>query len=65
MSSLFDHGLIRTRAVEQVVAPISCHLCRLVLLCEGAEDPEHFIHLEEAGRAVAKATENLAAVASK
>uniref|UniRef100_A0A3B4GLV0 Uncharacterized protein n=1 Tax=Pundamilia nyererei TaxID=303518 RepID=A0A3B4GLV0_9CICH len=34
MSSLFDHGLIRTVAVEQVVAPIAIHICRLVLLCD-------------------------------
>ncbi|XP_058508135.1 uncharacterized protein LOC131474340 [Solea solea] len=65
MSSLFDHGLIRTVVVEQVVAPLSCHLCHLVLLCENSEEPEQFSHLEEAAQAVARATENMAAVASR
>ncbi|KAM7408927.1 hypothetical protein PAMA_002580 [Pampus argenteus] len=65
MSSLLDHGLIRTAAVERVVAPIACHLCHLVLLCDGAEKPEQFSHLEEAAQAVAKATENMSAVASR
>ncbi|CAB1453627.1 unnamed protein product [Pleuronectes platessa] len=65
MSSLLDHGLIRTTAVEQVVAPIASHLCHLVLLCDSAEEPEQFSHLEEAAQDVAKATENMAAVASR
>ena len=65
MSSLLDHGLIRTAAVEQVVAPIASHLCYLVLLCDGAEEPEQFGQLEGAAQAVAKATENMAAVASR
>uniref|UniRef100_A0A3P8TA18 Catenin (cadherin-associated protein), alpha-like 1 n=1 Tax=Amphiprion percula TaxID=161767 RepID=A0A3P8TA18_AMPPE len=65
MSSLLDHGLIRTAAVEQVVAPIASHLCHLVLLCDSAEDPEQFSQLEEAAQTVAKATENLAAAASR
>ncbi|KAI4813141.1 hypothetical protein KUCAC02_024489 [Chaenocephalus aceratus] len=65
MSSLFEHGLIRTAAVERVVAPIASHLCHLVLLCDGAEDPEHFTQLEGAAQAVAKATENMAAEASR
>lgn len=65
MSSPPDHGLIRTVAVERVVAPIASHICHLVLLCDSEEDPEHFSQLEEAARAVAKATENLAAVASR
>ncbi|KAG7230125.1 hypothetical protein INR49_009845, partial [Caranx melampygus] len=65
MSSLLDHGLIRTTAVEQVVAPIASHLCHLVLLCDSIEEPEQFGHLEEAAQAVAKATENMAAVASR
>ncbi|XP_071337784.1 uncharacterized protein [Trachinotus anak] len=65
MSSLFDHGLIRTVAVEQVVAPIASHLCHLVLLCDSAVGPQQFSHLEEAAQAVAKATENMAAVASR
>lgn len=65
MSCPLDHGLIRTAAVERVVAPIACHLCHLVLLCDSAEEPEQFRHLEEAAQAVAKATENMAAVASR
>lgn len=65
MSSLLDHGLIRTVAVERVVAPIASHICHLVLLCDSEEDPEHFSRLEEAARAVAQATENLAAAASR
>lgn len=65
MSSLFDHGLIRTASVEQVVAPIASHLCLLVLLCDRVEDPEQFSQLEEAAQAVAVATGNMAAVASR
>lgn len=65
MSSLLDHGLIRTVAVERVVAPIASHICHLVLLCDSEEDPGHFSRLEEAARAVAQATENLAAAASR
>ncbi|KAL6101697.1 uncharacterized protein ACO6RY_16887 [Pungitius sinensis] len=65
MSSLFDHGLIRTAAVEQVVAPIASHLCHLVLLCESADGPQQLCRLEGAAQAVAKATGNMAAVASR
>ncbi|XP_040906332.1 uncharacterized protein LOC121189919 [Toxotes jaculatrix] len=65
MSSFLDHRLIRTAAVERVVAPIASHLCHLVLLCDSAEEPEQLSHLEEAAQAVAKATENMAAVASR
>ncbi|KAK9541711.1 hypothetical protein VZT92_001733 [Zoarces viviparus] len=65
MSSLFDHGLIRTAVVEQVLAPIASHLCHLVLLCDSAEEPEHFCQLEGAAQAVAEATGNMAAVASR
>lgn len=65
MSSLLDLGLIRTAAVERVVAPIACHLCHLVLLCDSEEEPEHFSQLEGAARAVAEAMKNLAAVASR
>ncbi|XP_044070549.1 uncharacterized protein LOC122884554 isoform X2 [Siniperca chuatsi] len=65
MSSLLDHGLIRTAVVERVVAPIASHLCHLVLLCDSAEEPEQFSQLEGAAQAVAKATENMAAVASR
>lgn len=65
MSSLLDHGLIRTAAVERVVAPIACHLCHLVLLCDSAEEPEQFSQLEGAARTLAKSTENMAGVASR
>ncbi|XP_077960998.1 uncharacterized protein LOC120820816 [Gasterosteus aculeatus] len=65
MSSLLDPGLIRTAVVEQVVAPIASHLCHLVLLCESAEGPQQFCQLEGAAQAVAKATVNMAAVASR
>ena len=65
MSSLLAHRLIRTAAVEQVVAPFASHLCHLVLLCDSAEEPEQFSQLEEAAQAVARATENVAAVASR
>uniref|UniRef100_UPI0037E867E6 vinculin n=1 Tax=Semicossyphus pulcher TaxID=241346 RepID=UPI0037E867E6 len=65
MSSLLDHGLIRTAAVEQVVAPIASHLCYLVLLCDSAEEAEQFSQLEGAAQAVAKAMENMAAVTSR
>lgn len=51
--------------MEQVVAPIACHLCDLVLLCDGAEAPEAFGQLEAAAQLVAKATENMSAVASR
>lgn len=65
MSSLLDHGLIRTAAVEQVVAPMASHLCHLVLLCDGEMNPEQVSQLERAAGAVARATENVAAVASR
>lgn len=65
MSSLLDHGLVRTVAVEQVVAPIASHICHLVLLCDSDEDPAHFSQLEGAALTVAEATENLAAAASR
>lgn len=65
MSSLLDHGLIRTAAASQVVTPIAIHMCRLVLLCDSAEEPEQFSQLEEAARAVAAATESMAALASR
>lgn len=65
MSCLLDHGLIRTAAVEKVVAPMASHLCHLVLLCDSEMNPEHFNQLERAARAVAGATENMAAVVSR
>lgn len=65
MSSLLHRESMRTAAVERVVAPIATHLCHLVLLCDGEEEPEQIGQLEEAAQAVAKATEALAAVASR
>lgn len=65
MSSLLEHGFSRTAAVEKVVAPIASHLCLLVLLCDSAEEPDRFSQLETAAQAVARATENMAAVASR
>ncbi|TNN61769.1 Catenin alpha-2 [Liparis tanakae] len=65
MSSVFDHGLIRTAAVEQAVAPMASHLCLLVLLCDSAEEAGQMSRLEAAAQAVAKATGNMAAVASR
>ncbi|KAI3362650.1 hypothetical protein L3Q82_001725 [Scortum barcoo] len=56
---------LQTVAVERVVAPIASHLCHLVLLCDSAGEPEQFSQLEGAAQAVAKATENLAEVASR
>ncbi|CAB1338453.1 unnamed protein product [Coregonus sp. 'balchen'] len=41
MASLLDQaGLIKTAAIEKVVAPIAAHLVHLVLLCERAEGLE-------------------------
>ena len=65
MSSLLEHGFCRTAAVEKVVAPIASHLCLLVLLCDSAEEPDQFSQLEAAAQAVGRATENMAAVASR
>lgn len=65
MSSLLHRGSIRTAAVERVIAPIATHLCHLVLLCDGEEEPEQFSQLEGAAQAVAEATEALAAAASR
>lgn len=57
--------MIKTAAAERVVAPTAAHLCHLVLLCERAKDPEQFTQLEGVAQAVAKATKNMAAVASR
>lgn len=65
MSSLLDGGLVRTLAVERVVAPIAGHMCHLMLLCDGDDDPERFGQLEEAALAVARATDALAAAAAR
>lgn len=65
MSSLLHHGSIRTAAVEQVVAPMATHLCHLVLLCDSEGEAGQFSQLEGAAQGVAKATEDLAAVACR
>uniref|UniRef100_A0A3B3IJ83 Catenin (cadherin-associated protein), alpha-like 1 n=1 Tax=Oryzias latipes TaxID=8090 RepID=A0A3B3IJ83_ORYLA len=65
MPSCLDQSFIKTAAVEKVVAPISSHLCLLVLLCDSEHEPEQFTRLEAAAHAVARATENMAAVASR
>ncbi|KAL6487643.1 hypothetical protein MHYP_G00042690 [Metynnis hypsauchen] len=58
-------GLIKTISIEHVVAPISTHLCYLKLLSESEGDLEKFTQLEAAARTVAKASKNMAAVASR
>lgn len=67
MASFLDQAsLIKTAAIEKVVAPIAVHLVHLVLLCEraeGLEGPEQFTQLEGEAQAVARATMNMAAVA--
>lgn len=65
MASLLDHGLIKTAAIERVVAPIAARLCHLVLLCESAEGTVQFARLEGAAQAVAKATKNMATMGSR
>ncbi|XP_024153163.1 uncharacterized protein LOC112161886 isoform X2 [Oryzias melastigma] len=65
MSSCLDQSFVKTAAVEKVLAPISSHLCLLVLLSDSEQEPEQFTRLEAAAHAVAKATENMAAVASR
>ncbi|XP_031660698.1 uncharacterized protein LOC116357456 [Oncorhynchus kisutch] len=67
MASFLDQAsLLKTAAIEKVVAPIAVHLVHLVLLCEraeGLEGPEQFTQLEGEAQAVARATMNMAAVA--
>ncbi|KAL2082995.1 hypothetical protein ACEWY4_020768 [Coilia grayii] len=65
MASLLEDGLIKTASIEQVVAPITTHLCHLILLCESSQQPEHFAQLETAAKAVAKAAKHMATVASR
>lgn len=65
MASLLEDGLIKTRSIEQVVAPVTSHLCHLILLCESGQEPEHFTQLETAAKAVAKAAKHMATVASR
>lgn len=65
MSSLLHQGWVRTAAVEQVLAPMATHLCHLVLLCDSGGEAEQFSQLEGAAQGVARATEDLAAVARR
>ncbi|XP_051506689.1 uncharacterized protein LOC127413521 [Myxocyprinus asiaticus] len=65
MPSLLEDGLIKTRSIEQVVAPLSIHLCHLILLCESETELDQFTQLEAAAKAVAKSSKNMAAVASR
>lgn len=51
--------------MQRVVAPMATHLCHLVLLCDGEGAPGASGQLEGAARAVAAATEGLAAAASR
>lgn len=51
--------------MEQVVAPMATHLCYLVLLCDSEGEAGRFSQLEGAAEGVAKATEDLAAVACR
>ncbi|XP_047668036.1 catenin alpha-1 [Tachysurus fulvidraco] len=65
MASLVEDSLIKTSLIEQVVAPITIHICYLTLLSEADDTTEQFIQLEASARAVAKASRNMADVASR
>ncbi|ROI46697.1 Catenin alpha-2 [Anabarilius grahami] len=65
MTSILEDGLIKTSSIEQVVAPLSTHLCHLILLCGSETELDEFIRLEAAAKAVAKASKNMAAVATR
>ncbi|XP_073729622.1 uncharacterized protein [Misgurnus anguillicaudatus] len=71
MASLLEDGLIRTGAIEQVVVPLSTHLCQLILLCGSETELNKYTHqdqftqLEAAATAVSKASKNMAAVATR
>ncbi|GAA6107777.1 uncharacterized protein LOC124401258 [Tachysurus ichikawai] len=65
MASLVEDSLIKTSLIEQVVAPITLHICYLTLLSEADDTTEQFIQLEASARAVAKASRNMADVASR
>uniref|UniRef100_W5L2B7 Uncharacterized LOC111196032 n=1 Tax=Astyanax mexicanus TaxID=7994 RepID=W5L2B7_ASTMX len=64
MESTVD-GLIKTSSIEQLMAPFAAQLCYLKLLSESEDEPEQFTQLEAAAHAVAKASKNMAAVASR
>ena len=73
--SLAQPGVVCTAAMERVLAPLASQLCRLVLLYERGEEKtgeektgeedELFALLEGAAQAVATATRNMAAEASR
>lgn len=65
MASQVEDSLIKTSLIEQVVAPIAAHICYLMLLSETDDETEQFIQLEASARAVAKASKNMADVASR
>ncbi|XP_064173836.1 uncharacterized protein LOC135245016 [Anguilla rostrata] len=68
MVSFLEHGLpdlVKTKSIERVVAPVVTHLCHLVLICESGEVSDQFATLEGAAEGVAKASKNMAALASK
>ncbi|XP_036403151.1 catenin alpha-like [Megalops cyprinoides] len=68
MASFFEHGIpdmIKTTSIEKVVAPVITHMCHLVLICESGEGSEEFSELEGVAEGVAKASKNMAAVASR
>ncbi|KAG1969350.1 catenin alpha-2 [Pimephales promelas] len=63
MTSVVEDGLIKTSSIERVAAPLSAHLCHLILLCGSETELLQFVPLEAAAQAVAKAAKNMAAVA--
>ncbi|KAF5900363.1 integrin alpha-9, partial [Clarias magur] len=65
MASLIDDSLIKTSLIKQVVAPIAAHICYLALLSETNGETVQFIQLEASARAVAKASRNMADVATR
>ncbi|XP_077073545.1 uncharacterized protein LOC143724416 [Siphateles boraxobius] len=65
MTSVLEDGLIKTSSIEQVAAPLSTHLCHLILLCGSETELLEFVPLETAAKAVAKASKNMAAVATR
>ncbi|XP_062851512.1 catenin alpha-3 [Trichomycterus rosablanca] len=65
MAFLTEDNLMRTISLERVVAPIATHLFYLLLLSESEADTEQFTQLEVSGCAVAKASRNMANVASR
>ncbi|XP_043112116.1 uncharacterized protein LOC122357009 isoform X2 [Puntigrus tetrazona] len=65
MASVLEDGLIKTGSIEQVVAPLSTHLCHLILLCGSETELDEFTRLEAAAKAVAKASKHMAEVATR